>query len=130
MSSERERQFHRDTICSAERLKREIGYNATRFIQMVGEMGGVEAARHLLQCPNASDGFTTLWEHRRLEMSVEAHVLLPWYRELFTEEQLGIAEQRLREHGFDVDALLTRAEHDRPTWVAREETERNRRDER
>lgn len=78
MSSERERQFHRDMIRGAERLKREIGYNATRFIQMVGELGGVEAARHLLQGQNASDGFTTLWEHRRLEMSVEAHVLLPW----------------------------------------------------
>ena len=120
MSSERERQFHRDMVRGAERLKQEIGYNATRFIQMVGELGGVEAARHLLQGRNASDGFTTLWEHRRLEMSVEAHVLLPWYRELFTEKQLGTAEQRLREHRFDVDAFLTRAERDRPTWAVAE----------
>lgn len=45
---------------------------------MVGEHGGAEAARHLLTGRDASDGFTTLWEHGRLEMSVEAHVLLPW----------------------------------------------------
>lgn len=58
-----ERQFQQDMIRGAELLKREIGYNANRFMQMVGELGGVEAARHLLQGRDASDGFTTLWEH-------------------------------------------------------------------
>ncbi|MFF0822036.1 hypothetical protein ACFYUR_16835 [Micromonospora haikouensis] len=120
MSSEAERQFHRDMVLGVDRLKREIGYNATRFMQMVGASGGAEAARHLLTGRDASDGFTTLWEHGRLEMSVEAHVLLPWYRGLFTETQLETAERRLREHRFDVDAFLTRAGRNWPAWTTQE----------
>jgi hypothetical protein len=37
----------------------------------------VEAARQLLRGRDASDGFTTLWEHGRLKVSIEAFVLLP-----------------------------------------------------
>ncbi|WP_237534366.1 hypothetical protein [Streptomyces sp. SID3343] len=55
-------------------------------MEMVGALGGTEAARQLLRGRDASDGFTTLWEHGRLEMSVEAFVLLPRYQGLFTEE--------------------------------------------
>ncbi|MYX25829.1 hypothetical protein GTY75_03940 [Streptomyces sp. SID8381] len=123
MTSEAERQFHRAMVLGVERLKREISYNATRFMEMVGELGGAEAARQLLRGRDASDGFTTLWEHGRLDMSVEAFVLLPWYRELFTEEQLETAERRLREHRFDVDAFLTRAERNSPAWVASDPTQ-------
>jgi hypothetical protein len=75
VTSEAERQFHRDMVLGVECLKRKISYNATRFMEMVGELGGVEAARQLLRGRDASDGFTILWEHGRLEMSVEAFVL-------------------------------------------------------
>ncbi|MFE0362313.1 hypothetical protein [Streptomyces griseoaurantiacus] len=118
MTSEAERQFHRAMVLGVERLKREISYNATRFMEMVGELGGVEAARQLLRGRDASDGFTALWEHGRLEMSVEAFVLLPWYRELFTEEQLETAERRLREHRFDVERFLRVSTQSPPAWVA------------
>ncbi|PWI05261.1 hypothetical protein DIZ27_40340 [Streptomyces sp. NWU339] len=123
MTSEAERQFHRAMVRGVERLKRQINYNATRFMEMVGELGGAEAARQLLRGRDASDGFTTLWEHGRLEMSVEAFVLLPWYRELFTEEQLETAGRRLREHRFDVDAFLARAGRNWPAWVASDPTQ-------
>ncbi|MDQ1308038.1 MAG: hypothetical protein QG671_3872 [Actinomycetota bacterium] len=123
MTSEAERRFRADMVRGVERLKREIGYNATRFLRMVGEYGGAGAARHLLTGRDASDGFTTLWEHRRLEMSVEAHVLLPWYRELFSEAQLGTAERRLREHCFDVDAFLTQSGRNWPAWAQQEHGE-------
>lgn len=116
MTGVAERQFHRDMVRGVEQLKREIGYNATRFIQLISEHGGAEAARHLLTGRDASDGFTTLWTHARLDMSVEAHALLPWYRELFTDEQLSAAERRLREHRFDVDAFLRHAERMWPSW--------------
>jgi hypothetical protein len=75
---------------------------------MVGDHGGVGAAQRLLHGPDASDGFTTLWEARRLELSVEAHVLLPRFRALFTQRELRKARHRLEEHGFDVDAFLDR----------------------
>ena len=117
MTNEAERRFHADTVSGAERLKREIGYNPTRFMQMVAELGGAEAARHLLRGPDASDGFTTLWEHHRLEMSVEAFVLLPWYRELFTEDELATAERRLLKYGFDLERFLRSAADRPPTWT-------------
>jgi hypothetical protein len=120
MTSEPERQFHRDMVRGVDRLKREIGYSAPRFMQLVAAQGGAGAARQLLSGPKASDGFTTLWEHRRLEMSVEAHVVLPWYRDLFTDQQIDVARDRLRQHGFDVDAYIRRAELDRPSWVPEE----------
>ncbi|MDP9953418.1 MULTISPECIES: hypothetical protein [Streptomyces] len=122
MTSEAERQFHRAMALGVERLKREIGYNATRFMEMVGELGGAGAARQLLRGRDASDGFTTLWEHERLDMSVEAFVLLPWYRELFTEEQLEAAGRRLREHRFDVERFLRASTQSPPAWVAPDPT--------
>jgi hypothetical protein len=118
MSSQAERQFHADMVAGAERLKLEIGYNPTRFMQMVGELGGVEAARQLLRGRDASDGFTTLWEHHRLDVSVEAFVLLPWYSEMFSEQELGTAERRLVEHGFDVAGFLTSAAATPPDWCS------------
>src|SRR4051812_29269151 len=80
MTSGSERQFDREMVTGAETLKREIRYNPTRVNQMVAEHGGPEAVRHLLTGRDASDGFTTLWEHHRLDMSVEPFSLLPWYR--------------------------------------------------
>ena len=47
-----------------------------------------------------SDGFTTLWELKRLDLSVEAYVLRPEYAPLFTEEERGIARARLRQYGY------------------------------
>jgi hypothetical protein len=114
--SQAERAFHGDMVAGADRLRREIGYNPTRFNQMVAEHGGPEAVRRLLQTHDVSDGFATLWENGRLEMSCEAHVLLPWYRDLFTNEQVAIARRRLIAHHFDVDAFLDRAVASPPSW--------------
>ncbi|HEU5002535.1 MAG TPA: hypothetical protein VFW71_07145 [Actinomycetota bacterium] len=113
---EAERAFHRDMVNGGEVLKREIGYSPTRFNQMVARHGGIAAARVLLRGPDASDGFTTLWEHRRLDRSVEAYVLLPWYENLFTEEERRVAKERLQQHGFDVLGFLRAAEQSAPPW--------------
>jgi hypothetical protein len=117
VTTEVERHFHADMVAGAARLKREIGYNPTRFMQMVGNIGGVEAARQLLAGPIASDGFTTLWEHQRLDVSVEATALLPWYRELFTDDQLATASRRLSEYGYDADRHVRAATSSPPAWV-------------
>jgi hypothetical protein len=60
---------------------------------MVAEHGGFEAARQLLRGRDASDGFTALCEAPRLEMSVEAAALLPWYEALFTDEERAVPTQ-------------------------------------
>lgn len=116
MTTRAELEFHREMIDGARRLKREIGYNPTRFNQMVDEYGGPEAARQLLTGRDASDGFTTLWEAGRLEMSIEAASLLPWYEPLFTDQQRAVATRRLVEHRFDVPNFLATRTRTPPAW--------------
>src|SRR5215207_1381990 len=90
-----ERIFHRAMIEIYEKAKRDAGYNATRFLQMVSELGGLGAARRLLAAPAVSDGFTALWERGRLDLTVETLVLSEQYRQLFTEEEREGAAARL-----------------------------------
>jgi hypothetical protein len=103
---ELEAEFHRLMIAGAHRLQREIGYNPTRFQQMVADHGGVEAARRVVNGPDASDGFTTLWETGKLTLSVEAHVLLPRFHALFTDQERRLARTRLERYDFDVQPFL------------------------
>lgn len=98
-----EAQFHADMVGIYERAKREIGYVPTRFLQLVSEQGGQAAARRLLR-GSESDGFTTLWEKGRLDLSVERLTLEPQYESLFTEDERAIARRRLTDYGFDFDA--------------------------
>jgi hypothetical protein len=51
---------------------------------------------------NVSDGFTTLWELKRPDLSVEAFVLRPEYAPLFTQEERSIARARLRQYEYAV----------------------------
>lgn len=95
-----ERRFHREMVSVYEEAKREAGYTATRFLQMISELGGLEAARQLLHAAGASDGFTALWEKGRLDLSVEARVLKPLYEGLFSDEEREIARKRLGDYGY------------------------------
>jgi hypothetical protein len=54
--------------------KSDCTYNATYFIRMVTDYGGLEAARRLLATNQPSDGFATLWMCGRLDLTVEAHI--------------------------------------------------------
>lgn len=83
-----------------ETAKRELGYNATRFLQMISEQGGLATARQLLWDDKPSDGFTTLWERGRLDLTVEARVLAPEFAPLFTEADLDRARDRLKAYGW------------------------------
>lgn len=94
-----DRTFHRAMVGVYEDAKRDAGYTATRFIQMVSDVDGLDAARRLINGP-ASDGFTALWEAGRLDLTVEALVLQPQFRQLFTESELAAAEARLRDYGY------------------------------
>jgi len=95
-----ERLFHRAMVAVYERAKSEAGYNATRFIQMVAEQGGVAAARVLIGSKTPSDGFVALWQARRLDLTVEVLVLEPRWFDLFTTAEREAARQRLRDYGY------------------------------
>jgi hypothetical protein len=93
-----------------------IRYNPTYFNQMVADLGPVEATRRLVMATTVSDGFTKLWEHGRLAMSVEALVILPWYSPLFDPAVPAGARQRLADYGFDVEAYLATRTSTPPDW--------------
>ena len=96
-----EERFHRAMINIYETAKEECDYNATYFIQMVAEHGGVETARRLLRAKEPQYGFTALWECGRLDLTVEAHVLKPEFAELFSEAERCVARQRLEDYGYE-----------------------------
>lgn len=115
-----EAHFHDEVRRGVDRLKREIAYNPTYFNRMVGEYGPVEATRRLIVADAVSDGFNRLWEHRRLNMSVEALAILPWYSTLFDAAVIARAKHRLTEYGFDVESYLASLTADPPTWWKQE----------
>jgi hypothetical protein len=92
--------FHRAMVNIYERAKRECRYSPNFFLRMVGERGGLSAARALLGARTVSDGFTRLWELGRLDLSVEALILQGEWRPLFSDDERQIASQRLAQMGY------------------------------
>lgn len=83
-----------------------LGYNATRFRQMLIDEGdGVTVARRLVMA-DGTDGLWRLKQMGRLDMSVEMWVLHPEYEELFDEVTRDHAYAKLRAMDFNVDAQL------------------------
>jgi len=70
---------------------------------MVGEHGGVEAAKSLLYTPGLQYGFTELWKCGRLDITMEALILQQQYSSLFTDQEREIARKRLTDCGYDVE---------------------------
>ena len=100
MVSASEAGFHDAMLDIYRRAKTEAGYNATRFLGMVSERGGLETARYLLNASTVSDGYTALWERGRLDLTVEAMILQPEWQPLFSERERQIAADRLRQYGY------------------------------
>ena len=82
------------------RADKECGYRATRFLQMLGEKGGVGTAKSLISRPGGTEGFTKLWEFNRLDLSVEALVIREEFQSLFTKEEIDTCKNRLNEYGY------------------------------
>ena len=71
-------------------MQRALGYTPRRALNMVNQYGAVDAARRLLQMPGVtSQGLETLWEHHRLDLSIEALMLKPEFASLFTNRPLS-----------------------------------------
>ncbi len=84
------------------RALKEINYPATRFLQMVNDKGGYETAYALIHSSQIHDGYTKLWEHNRLDLSVEALVLHDDWRDIFTDHDRHVARTRLEQYGYDI----------------------------
>ena len=96
-----DRQFDNAMVQIYLRAKAECGYNATRFLQMLTEHGGLGTAKRLLASDEIQYGFTELWERGRLDLTVEAHVLKPKFQDLFSDEERQRARSRLKAHGYE-----------------------------
>lgn len=82
-----------------ERSRTELRYNPRYFRVMVTQYGALGAARRLLHAPAVSDGFVTLWERGRLDLTVESLVVDERFAHLFTEEEREVARRRLADFG-------------------------------
>ncbi len=101
MADIRESQFDASLLAAAKECFR-LGYKPTEFIRMVHERGGVETVRTLLNKSTPSPGFDRLWELKRLDLTAEAHILQPQWRELFTPAERQRARDRLADYQYTV----------------------------
>ena len=94
-----EERFHHEMLAISDQA-REFGYYPAYFVRMVLEQGGLKAAKQLLSGEEMSTGLMRLWDQNRLDISVEALVLKkPWVN-LFDDEELATARQRLEDLGY------------------------------
>ena len=98
-----ESKFHQEMLSIYKRAKSECNYNATRFLRMLSEYGGLRTAKILLHSKSVSEGFTELWKCKRLDLTVEAHILNTKWDTLFSVEEKKIAEKRLSDLGYSID---------------------------
>jgi hypothetical protein len=102
MASDRlEEEFDEAMFLVYQRALSEASYKATRFLQMLNDHRGLETARILLRSANVSEGYTALWERRRLDLTVEAviHDNAKWHP-LFTRDELAICVKRLTQYEY------------------------------
>lgn len=69
---------------------RQLRYNPTAFQVMIHEHGALKAVRRLARPPveQCSDGFTRLWEMKRLDLAVEFLVAFDdQFAPLFTDDE-------------------------------------------
>jgi pimeloyl-ACP methyl ester carboxylesterase len=93
------RVFTDELVHSVRRLAREFGYHPTRFMQLVGEVGAVNAARWFAADQEAQEGLSRLKELGAAHDSVEHMVLDPRFRALFSVEVRRIAHAKLHSLG-------------------------------
>lgn len=88
--------FEAVTFAGIEEGKRLFNYNPTRYIVLVRQRGAVGAAKQVLRPGPPADGFVTLAHlNGRPDLTTEYTALLPEFRQLFTEDELAVAESRL-----------------------------------
>jgi hypothetical protein len=84
------------------RAKSEAKYNATIFLQMITDNGGLRSAKTLINAEKPSDGYTALYLRKRLDLTVEAMVVenRSWHP-LFSAEELAKARGRLKAYHYE-----------------------------
>lgn len=84
----------------AAEAERAIRYRPNYFLGMLETDGGHLTVIKLLSANKVSEGFKKLWEHSRLDLSVEALVVESEWRSSFDPVLIARAEKRLSEVGY------------------------------
>jgi hypothetical protein len=93
--------FDNEMLRVYQRALTEANYRASKFLTMLHEHRGLETARILIHSPAVSDGYTALWERRRLDLTVEAVIYDdPKWHPLFTAEELATCRRRLEDYRY------------------------------
>jgi hypothetical protein len=72
-----------------------LGYNPTRFTDMLKTWGGVGVAQRLVASGEIQDGIKKIVALGHPELSMESIMLEPQFASLFTEGELAAARWRL-----------------------------------
>lgn len=96
LQNELEREFRRASLICINNY----GYNPSRFTQMLNDIGPVQTAIKLVMDPKFHEGFTKLWELGRLDLTVEAIILRNPYNQLFSQDVLNMAREKLEQLGY------------------------------
>ena len=92
-------EFHRAMVGVYE-IAKDHGYHATYFLQMLGEHGGVGAAKRLLATTEIQSGLIELAARGLIAHSMEVLVIEERFQSLFTEAEIREAHRRLEELGY------------------------------
>src|SRR5579862_3963728 len=96
-----EKQFDAAMFSIYQKAKSEAKYNATLFLHMLYERGGLLTAKYLINTRKPSEGYLHLYERQRIDLTVEAMIAenLRWHP-LFTPEELDRARRRLADYHY------------------------------
>lgn len=93
--------FESELLENAEIAKKKYGYNATYYLQMIKECGGIKTAHNLIKkamTGSVSEGFLKLVECGSVDLSMEASVCKTLYQDLFTEEEIQFCKDITKMH--------------------------------
>lgn len=96
-----EAKLTKEFLKAAQQCKK-IGYNPGRFLQMLEQQGSVATSVQLVMARDYHEGFTKLWELKRLDLTVEAIIQQEPFNNLFAQEVIERAKQKLKEVEFVV----------------------------
>lgn len=97
--------FNEEVMESIERIKKEV-YTPTRFIRMLHQHSdnAVEVVQKLVT-KGSTLGMEKLWRQGKLELSVEAIVAKPEYKDLFPSEIVDTCKRKLKLLGYNLNKI-------------------------
>jgi hypothetical protein len=96
-----ENDFNIALLADYETAMRELNYSASIYYNMIQKQGGVQTVQKLLGKSGGTYGLEKLKTEGRLDLSMEAKMLDPRFRSLFTQEELATARRVLLDLGYD-----------------------------